>query len=116
LPEILLWHAAGGDYNALARAIDLLHFLLACFKDWSMECYICARAIPKGQVVHDTKDERIDAPDHGGGSSKTMQIALCPACARRRNRREVYFWIAVISVVAAGMLGLVFAMLSRNSN
>jgi hypothetical protein len=80
-----------------------------------MRCDICGGEIQSGQEAFDTKSEQTNnvgpsIPTGGfwdaGKRNKTVLIMLCPACVRRRDRREVWLWIAV----SALFVGIAFAV------
>ena len=72
-----------------------------------MRCEVCAKDIPSGQEVYSTKSEQVGSPGYTGAFTSTLQVVLCPACAERRNRRELWLWVAVLGIFIAGMVILI---------
>lgn len=66
-----------------------------------MRCHRCGCAIPKGQGIRTTRDERVGPAGRKGESTRTTVIVLCVRCARAQ---DVALWFA------CGMLMLLIVL------
>lgn len=78
-----------------------------------MRCDICGGQIPKGQGASDTEGERIGNPfptiptrwsRDTGIRHKVVVLNLCPACVEKRDRREMWIWLALGFFIVVGAI------------
>jgi hypothetical protein len=77
-----------------------------------MRCSVCGKEIPKNQEVVDTKSDQVfNGRSWSGVGTETVRIYLCPTCARRRSKREVWVWIALATFFLAGAAMIIMRLL-----
>jgi hypothetical protein len=73
-----------------------------------MRCDRCGCHIPRGGLAFDTKSKGPHAGGRLGGTTETVLIAVCRACADKRDRLEKGLWAAFLMMLGVGLLALLF--------
>lgn len=73
-----------------------------------MRCEDCGRDIPRGKEKKTTRSEEFGYVSQLGANTRTVEVTLCPKCARERDRTEVLLWIAIGLLIAGSIGSMVF--------
>jgi len=73
-----------------------------------MRCQHCGREIRSGEdPLFTTTEHQVGPASVAGAQTRTYPLALCSACARRRNKTYRYvLWVIILIAAALTVIGL----------